>query len=446
VSVSRGLAQAHPDPQVQALLDAIRLTVDNTATAMARLATQFSSFSMAWAAVAQQQGGGPGGWYARGGPVPGVPASRGLPQFPGGTRGGGGMDGFAGRDQVQFAAGTGPSGLRWWALGDDGMTLGPALDDGARWDFSEVAARAAVLQGSFQVWEAGWQRAVCRNPDPPHGPDQVPFHQDERGRRCGCGWWVYWTVDGMPPPLGREAGWDVLGVVETDGDTLIGDLGCRAERARIVALHVATAFEPGVQLDAGHRRVFDAAVEWWRSAVEIALEARYEVPVYPTAEAMLAAHPVTTSYLPAGHGRGDPDRLTAQVRRARPVVVPKTFGSPGSSGGLIGNGHPSVLSYAQVSGLRAALRPGPGALQATSPGWTPVTPTAPCPSFRCPACGRVSYHPEDVRQGYCGACHDWTGTQPPPPAPGWRVANPIDAIGWLMDRKDDPAAKDHEST
>jgi len=26
-------------------------------------------------------------------------------------------------------------------------------------------------------------------------------------------------------------------------------------------------------------------------------------------------------------------------------------------------------------------------------------------SIRCPRCGRVSYHPEDVRQRYCGACH-----------------------------------------
>jgi hypothetical protein len=36
-----------------------------------------------------------------------------------------------------------------------------------------------------------------------------------------------------------------------------------------------------------------------------------------------------------------------------------------------------------------------------------------CPrfaAFTCPRCGRTSYHPEDARQGYCGACHDWTGT------------------------------------
>lgn len=30
-------------------------------------------------------------------------------------------------------------------------------------------------------------------------------------------------------------------------------------------------------------------------------------------------------------------------------------------------------------------------------------------AFTCPRCSRTSHHPEDLRQGYCGACHDWTG-------------------------------------
>lgn len=30
-------------------------------------------------------------------------------------------------------------------------------------------------------------------------------------------------------------------------------------------------------------------------------------------------------------------------------------------------------------------------------------------SFTCPKCGRTSHNPNDVREGYCGACHDWTG-------------------------------------
>jgi hypothetical protein len=32
-------------------------------------------------------------------------------------------------------------------------------------------------------------------------------------------------------------------------------------------------------------------------------------------------------------------------------------------------------------------------------------------SFRCPRCGKVSVHPDDIRNRYCGACHDWTGAR-----------------------------------
>lgn len=31
-------------------------------------------------------------------------------------------------------------------------------------------------------------------------------------------------------------------------------------------------------------------------------------------------------------------------------------------------------------------------------------------SFTCPVCGATSYNPNDVANGYCGACHDFTGT------------------------------------
>jgi hypothetical protein len=31
-------------------------------------------------------------------------------------------------------------------------------------------------------------------------------------------------------------------------------------------------------------------------------------------------------------------------------------------------------------------------------------------SFTCPRCLMTSYHPEDERHGYCGHCHDFTGT------------------------------------
>jgi hypothetical protein len=33
------------------------------------------------------------------------------------------------------------------------------------------------------------------------------------------------------------------------------------------------------------------------------------------------------------------------------------------------------------------------------------------PSFTCPDCGAKSYNPNDIREGYCGRCHRWTGDQ-----------------------------------
>lgn len=37
-----------------------------------------------------------------------------------------------------------------------------------------------------------------------------------------------------------------------------------------------------------------------------------------------------------------------------------------------------------------------------------VAMTAAATGITCPVCGRISHHPDDVREGYCGACHDWT--------------------------------------
>jgi hypothetical protein len=30
------------------------------------------------------------------------------------------------------------------------------------------------------------------------------------------------------------------------------------------------------------------------------------------------------------------------------------------------------------------------------------------PTITCPVCGWTSYNPNDIREGYCGHCHDWT--------------------------------------
>lgn len=31
--------------------------------------------------------------------------------------------------------------------------------------------------------------------------------------------------------------------------------------------------------------------------------------------------------------------------------------------------------------------------------------------FTCPRCGRTSHDPRDAAEGWCGACHDWTGRE-----------------------------------
>lgn len=33
-------------------------------------------------------------------------------------------------------------------------------------------------------------------------------------------------------------------------------------------------------------------------------------------------------------------------------------------------------------------------------------------SITRPKCGRTSYHPKDIEEGYCGWCHDWTQVPP----------------------------------
>ena len=78
----------------------------------------------------------------------------------------------------------------------------------------------------------------------------------------------------------------------------------------------------------------------------------------------------------------------------------------GPPGGLVRElGPPDVIPY--VQGLMDGRSAG-------RPAGQPLTPVAaealvPPAGWACPRCGRVSYHPTDAVEGYCGACHDWTG-------------------------------------
>lgn len=55
-------------------------------------------------------------------------------------------------------------------------------------------------------------------------------------------------------------------------------------------------------------------------------------------------------------------------------------------------------------------------------------------SFTCPRCGMTSHNPDDVREGYCGNCHDWTrpvGTLADPASPisRWVRGEPLFGAG-----------------
>lgn len=58
-----------------------------------------------------------------------------------------------------------------------------------------------------------------------------------------------------------------------------------------------------------------------------------------------------------------------------------------------------------------ALRPGVREQVAALCG-QPVRPTqAQRPSFTCPRCSARSYNPNDIKYGYCGRCHAYTGDE-----------------------------------
>lgn len=47
------------------------------------------------------------------------------------------------------------------------------------------------------------------------------------------------------------------------------------------------------------------------------------------------------------------------------------------------------------------------------------------PSITCPKCSTTSYNHHDIRWGYCGNCHEFTGEKlAGTPNPGWQ-ANPV---------------------
>jgi hypothetical protein len=230
-----------------------------------------------------------------------------------------GMPGF---DGAGLALGT-VVGVRWWDL-----------------DLGSSGHAAPTLKGQRAVWQPGFNTAVCLGSaghvaraspaarrilgflDDQVTADHGPIPDPD----CGCGFWAYWALEVLP--MTQQMTCPVLGVIEGDEDSTIGDRGFRSARARIVALcpqFTITAPPPPDNLPArwspppgmfsrgdSGQSTFEALTSrdptsrWVETPETLAamaqleddLAGRYQVPVYTSVKWMLASHPLTTDYLP----------------------------------------------------------------------------------------------------------------------------------------------------
>jgi hypothetical protein len=191
-----------------------------------------------------------------------------------------GMPGFGGQ-VTEFAAGS-VTGVRWWNL----VTTG-----------NRVQLNGASYNSQRHGWTPGANTARC----------PFPVLHENRGCRvpcecgCGCGFWAYWLLDDTR--YGRSFPRPVLGVIEGYGTTTIGERGFRCARARILGLHLPLVTDriplagPDGRM-AGRQEITDVRRVAKMSLLRQLLGRTYGVPVYSSAEMLLASHPATTDYLP----------------------------------------------------------------------------------------------------------------------------------------------------
>jgi hypothetical protein len=246
------------------------------------------------------------------------------------------------------------TGLRWWDLSEDDR-----------------------LHGSRGPWDPGENIAVClRYGNWRNVPHQAAHEAPDED--CDCGFWGYWQRNAAPEVGGSHP---VLGVVEGYGTTLIGDLGFRCAKARIVALHceftVKVLARAGLPMRREHglwmpddnmfrrgpkgRETYEALTSGNRHdigvqlvedpeallGVQNCLESIYDVPVYGSFDAMIARHPPTTDYLPPPEGSV----------RTYPMNPARTF---------------PIADAAEISNALARILANPKPRPAGTAGWTPV--------------------------------------------------------------------------
>ena len=139
------------------------------------------------------------------------------------------------------------------------------LDAGARWAAAHDGCIRPVLSGTREALEPGENAARCLASYKAYWPleDFEDVHEVPHAP-CGCGFWAYWALGAkqVNPP-------SAVGIIKGYGHVIEGDAGFRCSHATIAALHLPN----------------------WDEPAALALEDRYQVPVYQGLGAMLAMHP-----------------------------------------------------------------------------------------------------------------------------------------------------------
>jgi hypothetical protein len=118
-------------------------------------------------------------------------------------------------------------GLRQWTLKSPDFRSDP-LNADQGWPVVPLTGMTGY------AWTDGVLEALCGN-----GYDHVPPVEtlpDGRGRD-GCGFWAYWSMTELAGnTFSGSGGLPVLGVIQGYGRVLLGELGFRCQRAKIIAL------------------------------------------------------------------------------------------------------------------------------------------------------------------------------------------------------------------
>ena len=263
------------------------------------------------------------------------------------------------------------TGYRWWIL---------KCPD---WGGNPLAAEwpAEPLHGQVSFWQPGLNRAQCL-PLPLHD-EPAPFLP------CGCGFYGYWDL--RYHAFGAGSGYiQVAGVIRASGHVYIGDLGFRAEKARIIALcpaidQVTPVPRLGFYDEFEFRRsripgTEQSRLDAWAAVVSDRLAQMHpEARVFERVRAMQAVFPPDENYGLRPGGKPPTPEL-GPLRRRRDVPACSLPGE--AMQGAVGAGHRESPVFPARGARAARVRLRAGYLAGDRPGREALAPGVRAPLLR----------------------------------------------------------------